>query len=290
MNMLTNIEPYNFPVEIVDGSTFRIFDSLGLEMHIPSESYQAVIRTDTREVLAIHGSSYKLTPHSEIIEATNQALLESGLDLNHARVRDRVFDRGARIERRINFPQIITQPRVGDIVDFMITIRNSYDGSWRYQLDAGARRLVCLNGMTLPTNTAVRTRQRHTSAINVDGEATKIANAVDAFKDSEGVWRLWTETPVNDEQIKGVWARSLAHAPTPSRPDNVSNKLLDRLMTGWQRESRMLGRNLWAAYNASTAWATHEETVGKEHDVRKRRDERVHGMINSKEWKELAEV
>lgn len=287
MNMLVNTQAYDFPVEMVDGSTFRIFDTQGLEMNIPSETYQAVIRTDTREVLAIHGSSYKLTPHKDIVEASNQALLESGLDLNHAEVKDRIYDRGARIERIISFPQITTRPAVGDIVDFKITLRNSYDGSWRYHMDAGARRLACLNGMTLPTKTAVRSRQRHTSAINVAGEATKIANAVEAFKDSESVWHLWTATPVNDDEVKDVWARTLAHSPTPSKPDNVSDRLLDQLMSDWQRDKRMIGSTLWAAYNTSTAWATHGKTTGREHDVRKRRDDRVHAMINSSAWKEI---
>ena len=287
MNMYQPSSPFDFPVEIVDGSSFRIFDENGLEMNVPSGKHQAVIRSDTRDVLAIHGGSYKLTPHSEVADAAMDAIRASGVDLEEARIRDRVYDNGAKMLRTVSFPAITTQPRVGDIVEFEIVLRNSYDGSWRYGMSAGARRLICLNGMTLPSGMDVSTSQRHTRKIDTSSESQKISNALDAFQDAEGIWHTWSGLRCTKEDVQELWAGTLAHSPSPSAPDKVNGRLMDRLIDGWNKESWNLGPTPWAAYNVATSWASHSETKGKVHEARKRRHEAVDAMINSPKWLEM---
>lgn len=281
---------FKFPVEMVDASNFDVRSGAGHHIDIPKGAYQAVVRTDTRQILAIHGGSYKLTPHGSLIDSATDALYNSGIDMSSVIVKDSVYDKGAKVLRSIVFPKIVVEPTVGDLVEFRITIRNSYDGHWRYSMDAGARRLICLNGMTLPGAGSVSSNYRHTRKISSDAEGSKINNALEAFQDSNGVWRTWSETPISDQSIRRVWRRTLARCPTPAQPNKYNKKLLSSLIISWERDQRDMGSNLWTAYNTSTAWATHTFSKGKEHEAKKRREDAVHGMIKSKHWDDLIEA
>ena len=278
---------YDFPVEMIPGESFRIFGADGKEMHMPSKRYQAVARADTGDILTIHGGRYALNTHADLVAKTDAVLQESGLDLDHIRVKDRVFENGCKLLREITFPNLVVSPQVGDTVEFRISMRNSYDGSWQFGLDAGARRLICLNGMTIAGLGSVRSRKRHTTTFNLDGEARMLGNALEAFRDSEGVWRTWAERTVTEERVKHLWESTLARTPTPSNPVATSGKLMDQLITNWNKQSRTMGSTAWTAYNVATAWATHGDTKGRAHDVQMRRDEQVSDMVKSDAWAEL---
>ena len=278
---------YDFPVEMIPGESFRIFGADCKEMHMPSKRYQAVARADTGDILAIHGGRYTLNTHADLVAKTDAVLQESGLDLDHIRVKDRVFENGCKFLREITFPNLVVTPQVGDTVEFRISMRNSYDGRWQFGLDAGARRLICLNGMTIAELGSVSSRKRHTTTFNLDAEARMLGNALEAFRDSEGVWRTWAERTVTEERVKHLWESTLARTPTPSNPVATSGKLMDRLINNWNTQSRTMGSTAWTAYNVATAWATHAETKGLMHDVQMRRDDQVSQMVSSEAWAEL---
>ena len=97
---------FKFPVEMVDASNFDVRSDAGHHIDIPKGAYQAVVRTDTRQILAIHGGSYKLTPHGSLIDSATDALYNSGIDMSSVIVKDSVYDKGAKILRSVSYTHL----------------------------------------------------------------------------------------------------------------------------------------------------------------------------------------
>jgi len=259
-----------------------------LNIDIPHNMARAVIRTDTMEPLAVHGSRYQITPHTELFGKMNQMLIDSDLDLSDITVEDNLYENGARAKRTIIFNKHIIEPQVDDIVKLKLDMYNSYDGSWAWQSNFSAMRLWCLNGCTTADLT-VRTYQRHTKNINIEGSAVKMNNAIEGFEQREGEFRHWITKAVNDDDVNTLFKSTIAHAPSPSDRLKVNATLADDLMGRYYKEKRLLGNNVWAVYNAATDWATHiGETKGKAHNVARTRETKVANMLNHNNFKLLA--
>jgi len=267
---------FDFPVEMMPlTSTVETRKSIkmdgyeiegGLEhinIDIPNNMARAVIRTDTMEPLAVHGSRYEITPHTELFGKMNDMLRDSDLDLSDIDVKDQLFENGAKAKRTIIFNKHIIEPQIDDIVNLKLDMYNSYDGSWAWQSNFSAMRLWCLNGCTTADLT-VRTYQRHTRNINIDGNTTKMNNAIEGFEQREGEFRHWMQKKVIHDDVVDLFKSTIAHTPRPSDKTKFNPTLVDDLMERYYREQRLLGNNVWAVYNAATDWSTHiGKTKGK---------------------------
>ena len=113
---------------------------------VPENMARAIVRTDTNQVLGVHGSKYKAIKHDDVVNSVFEAVAASGIsnDYDH---KINVFDNGAKMRGIIRFNDLVIEPSVGDIIAFQLTFFNSYDGSWAFQQSAEGLRLDCLNGM-----------------------------------------------------------------------------------------------------------------------------------------------
>ena len=97
-----------FPVE-----TQPIFDRNGVE--IPGN--QAVVRTDTNDVLGVHGSRYQIVSHDDVVNSIMDAVKE--VDLSKDYTFDvKIADGGRKMRGEVLFNNLVVQPAVGDIVKF----------------------------------------------------------------------------------------------------------------------------------------------------------------------------
>ena len=274
-----NSEDYNFPVELQP-----VFTEEGNEI----QNHKCVVRTDTGDTLGLHGNQYRIIPHDDvvnsIIDGVNAANLSTDYEVNVS-----VIDNGRKIRGGIVFGDIIQQPSVGDIIKYRISFFNSYDGSWAFAQQANALRLWCLNGCTTPDLIA-RSRFKHTASVDVLGSADKVISGADHFMNRAEEWQSWIKSQLNDDQAENFFRSTLCKVTTKQKQvEKTNERQLENLISGWQDEIRLLGRNKWALYNCLTSWATHTNDLRAPHVARYNREAAIGNAMRHKLWTTMNE-
>jgi len=268
---------YQFPVE-----QQPVFDQLGN----PIDGSQAVVRTDTNEVLGVHGSRYRVLSHDDVVNSVMDAVKESNLTTDYD-MNVTVIEGGRKLRGEILFNNLVVEPEVGDYVKFRVSFFNSYDGSWSFSQAADGFRLWCLNGCTTPMGTA-RSNFKHTQSINVEGSAKKIVEGLDTFMNNRELWQQWMQTPVNDYMAEAFFKHTIARAPSKQQLQHKANeKQLEKLLGIWSDERKALGPNKWALYNAMTYWASHTQELRNPEVARRNREDSIAKAMKHNRWDQL---
>lgn len=269
---------WNFPVELQP-----VYDQMGNA--IPDT--KCVMRTDTNDVLGVHGSRYRLVTNDSIISSVIDAVDEANISRDYE-LKIHHAEGGRKMRGEILFKDMTVQPAVGDYVHFRVSFFNSYDASWSFQANAEGLRLFCLNGCTTPDGVS-RNKFKHTQSINITGTADKIMNGLNTFMSSPDIWRSWMATPVSDEMAEAFFKHTLAKSFTRQVNQLKTNeKQLEKLLSIWHDERSQLGRNKWALYNAMTYWASHTTDLKNPEVARRNREDMIARTMNSNHWMEIA--
>lgn len=264
-----------FPVKLVPaaariGNTFLESD------------YQAVVRLDTNQVLAVHGPGYNLIENREVFGAFDEALSQSVLDKDGMYWKDELANNGARSVRTYVFPaHSFRIGRSDDVVDLRVQVINSYDGSMAFTTLVGGYRLICTNGMVIG-KTFAHTYTKHTKGFELGTILERIDNAIEIYAQNAREWHRWTDRTITDVQVNQVIA---------TLPGN-SERLTNNLMDYYQNEKRHLGPTLWALFNALTYWSSHEKvkttSAANRPGIVLNRENRVRTVLNSEPFQRLA--
>ena len=281
MNAVVNLDNFRksdhtsllfFPVQLVEAGV-----KLN-EQFVLDPNRQAIVRTDTNQILGVHTKDYRFVSNKEIYTAFDQALHYSQLDLTGMITNDRLSHDGARAFRRYTFPAHEYEISTGDTVQLKLDVVNSYDGALAFDAVVGAWRFLCSNGLIIGEKWA-QTHSRHTSGFNAELAVKKISSALDTYCQNAKEWQTWTGQKITDEQ---------AQAAINKMP-GINPKLHQQLWQYWEREKKQLGSTKWALFNALTFWSSHA-------DIRKsfkrnaasivfQRESKVRSVINSKAFK-----
>ena len=252
MNDMTTIKnAWDFPVDTWNLSAIKE----GHGISVPESMARCIVRTDTNEVLGVHGSKYKAIKHDDVINSVFEAVDQSGISKDYQQ-KIEVFDNGAKLRGTINFPDLVIEPSVGDYTQFQVVFFNSYDGSWAFAQQAQGLRLFCLNGCTTP-DTVAKTTAKHTANVNVKASSAKIQIGLDAFFNSKELYQAWMTEDLTDLSVENFFKGSLAFVNSKTSENKWNDKQLQKLMGLWSDNARYLGKNKWGLYNTMTEWATH---------------------------------
>ena len=269
---------FNFPVE-----QQPIHDQLGNII----AGHQAVVRTDTDQVLGVHGSRYKIVSHDDVVNSVLDGVKSADLSTDYEVSVD-VLEDGRKLRGEILFNNLTVEPAVGDYVKFRVSFFNSYDASWSFSQQANGLRLWCLNGCTTP-DTVARSRYKHTASINVEGAAAKVVNGLEHFQSRKDVWQSWMQTKLEQPQIEDFFKKTVCKAFTRQQSVTKTNeKQLENLLSIWSDERSSLGSNKWALYNCLTYWATHTQDLRKPEIAKYNRELQIASAMKSKQWMEMA--
>lgn len=297
---------FEFQVEMTKLYTLGTTSESNLINEVPADMARGLIRTDTNEVLGIHGNKYQLIPYKAQLDPINDALVNSGLDLSDIDVIDSVYEGGARMEREIIFNKhqfdvgpgpgyrhgqpsyYNTEARVGDTVALVLRMRNSYDGGWSYESSFGGKRLRCLNGVWV-LDAIARTRGKHTVNLSNTAAVEKIKLGITMMDTMQDMLVSMTRVHVEEGQVQTLFKETLAHVPRADKETPpFSDKSLSHLMNLYDRNATELGSTKWAVYNAATEWATHPEDTmrasSQPHRIRAVREGKVTSMLKSDQW------
>ena len=273
-----SMNDFNFPVE-----QQPIHDQLGNII----AGHQAVVRTDTDQVLGVHGSRYKIVSHDDVVNSVLDGVKSADLSDDYEVSVD-VLEDGRKLRGEILFNNLTVEPAVGDYVKFRVSFFNSYDASWSFSQQANGLRLWCLNGCTTP-DTVARSRYKHTASINVEGAAAKVINGLEHFKSRKDVWQSWMQTKLEQQQIEDFFKKTVCKAFTRQQSVTKTNeKQLENLLSIWSDERSSLGSNKWALYNCLTYWATHTQDLRKPEIAKYNRELQIASAMKSKQWMEMA--
>lgn len=272
-----SMNDFNFPVE-----QQPIHDQLGNII----AGHQAVVRTDTDQVLGVHGSRYKIVSHDDVVNSILDGVKSADLSDDYEVSVD-VLEDGRKLRGEILFNNLTVEPAVGDYVKFRVSFFNSYDASWSFSQQANGLRLWCLNGCTTP-DTVARSRYKHTASINVEGAAAKVINGLEHFKSCKDVWQSWMQTKLEQPQVENFFKKTVCKAFTRQQSVTKTNeKQLENLLSIWSDERSSLGSNKWALYNCLTYWATHTQDLRKPEIAKYNREIQIASAMKSKQWTEM---
>ena len=272
--MLDMTNDWSFPIE-----TQPVFDMHGEEIN----GHQCVMRTDTNQVMGVHGSRYKAVSHDDVVNSILDGVQQADLSSDWT-VDVEVLEDGRKLRGQILFNDLTVEPAVGDYTKFKVDFFNSYDASWSFTQQASGLRLWCLNGCTTPDAVA-KSRYKHTASINVEGSANKMINGLQHFMSRKEVWQSWMRTSLTDNQVETFFKKTVAKAFTRQNQISKTNeKQLENLLGIWADESANLGLNKWALYNTLTYWATHTGELRSPHTARYNREAAIASAMRNKEW------
>lgn len=213
--------------------------------------WNVVTNDDTGEILAVHKDKYRLQKNADIFGAFDESLAGNNLDLRGMTVKDELAYSGGRAIRTYRMPAHRVDIGNGDVVDLMLKVQNSYDGSRRFGMTFGAFRVLCSNGLVIG-DTMLDVRAKHTTGLDIATVTDKLSDAIEVFEQSSGQWAQWKETPCPH----GVPENVLGQIP------GISETLKERIFEYYRSDSLENGANLWTLFNAMTYWSSHEEVKG----------------------------
>ena len=134
-------------------------------------------------------------------------------------------------------------PKVGDTVVEAI-IRNSHDGSATFSMGAGLFRLVCSNGLTVPTSVAEKfsLRHNHFSLDEVKGLAENFSKKLPRIEES--VSKMMEKELTEKEKLRLIKRAVEIRWAVGSAPESID---VSDLLTPFRPEDE--GSDLWTVFN-----------------------------------------
>ena len=251
-------------------------------------SHKALIRTDTEEVLAVHGNGYHIISHDDVVNSTYDAVKKADItDDYNFQITD--YDNGRKLKIDIIFPDLIVEPVVGDHIRFQTQVYNSYDASWSLSQQAKALRLWCLNGCTTPdTISHQRTKHTKNGSLGLDLGADLMRQGLRQFFNDKNMWTAYTQQSMAWSTVEDFFKKNLVRTSRRYREhDEFNKRQLDNLMSIHSKQISHLGLNAWAAYNTMTEWATHTQDCAVPENAQRQRSDAVAKAMRSDTWRTL---
>ena len=225
---------------------------------IESETKKAIVNSDTGELVSIVGSGYKLIPNSTVFGQFDEALSESGIDLEGAYKTVHECRGGAQTVLGYSFPAYettITNREVGDVIRLSVTAVNSYDGFKMFESKFSSMKLACLNSMVSGTDISYFSG-KHTQNLVVEHAIEKIKRSIEVFLEHGELYKRWSETKISNAQAETMFEKFCVKKGYKTE---FNEKKVLMHMDQWAVESNKLGKTKWALYNTLTHWATHAQ-------------------------------
>jgi hypothetical protein len=223
---------------------------LFLEGGIPTPAF-ANVRTDNGLVLGVTSERYTPVQNVEIIETAERIFGEQGVRFR--KIKESALNGGAKVEARYIFPDLGMMVN-GNEVDFVMGVRNSFNGQWKIGFDIGLFRLICSNGMRIPAfkGSAVSLKRKHSkNALGLSGATFQFA--LDNIKRSQEMFNAFGHESLTQRDghrlLNGLVNRKA-----------IAGRMANKVREIWEnpkhREDQ--ARNVWNLYNAVTQHLTHE--------------------------------
>ena len=216
----------------------------------------AVVDTDNRRAIHLHGSNYQLVPYAKILNGLSDALDKYGITLDNTTMQFDVHPDLNYLRLRILFndnskfsPHAMrTNPK--DKLKFGIEVVSSYDASIVYKIRAMFLRLICQNGMK-SFDTLGETVKKHTTHFDVDASFEKLQYIGNMFKNMQDKFEVYNSLSLSANEVDSIFKKF------SNGSDNKYNLLKQVLETDMHKST------LYDVYNALTNYSSHNKRAIK---------------------------
>lgn len=223
------------------------------------ETHKAIIKIGENDIsicLGIVGKNYKVVSNRDICQTIEAAFLKefTAEQLFGVQVVDRMSYFGATMIREYLFPGV--KCKIGERdVGFRVVVKNGYNGSTGITVYSGAIVFFCSNGQI--SGEYDMFIAKHSKGFVINRLESFVKGCINTFyKDAER-WEQWSRTYMDS----GIAATVFDSMP------GISEALKKKLLSKYEIEASVYGNTLWAAYNAATYYATHDEGDFKVRDT-----------------------
>lgn len=232
-----HVDDYHFPVHEEGAVT-----TSGIE--IPG--VRTIVRGDTNTVLGTVKSMYKILTHEEALDPILDRLQKN------ASIFKRVMltANGSKMFASIYLKDKEMDISKKDKIWPGITITNSLDGSLKYGCELSIFRLVCTNGLRIPTALA-SFKMIHTTRANY---ADVVSDIMDSISDGSQLQNMqhWADTTVDNNKVDQIIEEIISDSKFPAK---YKPCIMDEV-----RNERGYNGHLtaWNVYNAFNSVLEHE--------------------------------
>lgn len=160
---------------------------------------KAIVRPDTGECLAVVSQQYRLVHNKEIASRADELIDTYFPEFGPYTLKNIVIGNGRRFFREYRFTDVRFAVSPGDYINPTVRFGNSYDGSMGFQIDFGAFRLVCSNGLVVGKQ-FFRCRKLHKQSLEIAKDFNELKTAMERFSDQVGLWQGWVDHPVPEKE------------------------------------------------------------------------------------------
>ena len=233
---------------------------------VPIPQRKAVIRSDSRDVLGVVGTSYVPVQNHQAFGFLDAIVADGGLRYHTAGA----LGKGERVWMLAKLPEDIRVKNSDDITEKYLLLSNSHDGSSSLRVHFTPIRVVCANTLAI----AARNGRGHGVSIMHKGDLTaKVQQAQEVlglakrFYDDaeEEINRLARHYP-SPRQLEEYFSQVYPDSPEgeSTRTKNVRQEMLRLFEEGIGHDIPEIRHSTWTALNAVTEYVDHyRSTRGK---------------------------
>jgi len=202
-----------------------------------NNSYKAIVRSDSNELISIVKDSYKLVRNQELIDSLFRELATLSyafkIDSRHS------FVENAQMRLQIIFPELLLHDSESDIA-FGISLFNSYDQSLGVRCEFSGLRKICENGLILQSMLS-RFYKKHTSGFSFEGFGESLEEAKTFFPDIQERINRLEHLRVTEELVEQV-------------SDKISKRLAEKVI----EDNEIFRLSQWDLLNRITNHISHQ--------------------------------
>lgn len=260
-------------IQLDTEQTSRVLGGVNL-----GNQYKAGIYAPNKnKLLHLAGSNYKLITNLELYQNANNEMVNmfgaGGFKFDFQNEDDRRFFMKFTIKEDSKF-----DVNVGDIIETVITFKNSYDGHMKLSASIGFNRLVCSNGMTayeLNNNIQILKHSKNSSEFDFSEIRTSLSAMdvqINKYKKLQERFLTYREITEFIEQV----GKSKEREAFPKG-------LLKEVFPIVERESSLLNSapNAWLLYNAFNFHINHNNKIGLDLKSKEKMDSLIYEDIQS---------
>ena len=246
------------------GLNYRVeMQPLVTEQGIPVPTRQAVIRSDTNDVLGVVGNSYQPVQNHQCFGFLDAVVADGRLRYHTAGA----LGLGERVWMLAKLPGEIRIKDSEDVTEQFLLLSNSHDGSSALRVFFTPIRVVCANTLGMAER---KSRGQGVSIIHKGdlaakvGESQEILGLAKQFYDSlsEQINRLANHYP-SRRQLEVYFSTLYPDQPEVKnrRAENVRNELFRLFEWGRGQEIPETKLTTWSAFNAVTEFVDHHRST-----------------------------
>ena len=261
------------PLEKVNFSAIKtpiyIRNTTGDYVPVPTQTGQAIQRTDNNITLGFMKNRYAIADNSELDIAVREGLEDSLPKdaLQNIKLIEKTADNGSVCRWGYSFDGLgrdirqLTGSKTQ--LNFRVMIINSFGGQTAIRLQAGAEDLWCTNGCT--SAELMATAFGHTASFSPALVKPFIEKQVEYYELKVQTWQAWANKEINFDQAFKVLQENYPASDSEIKraekkgftAGEAKSRKTAQLMEQFEKEAEQRGSTVWSLYSALTHYASH---------------------------------